>query len=313
MKLGKLKKIDLREYWKHEALDFTKWLAETENLDELGDEIGIDIELIQTEAGVGRFSVDILAQEQTTGKKIVIENQLEATDHSHLGQILTYAAGIEAEYIVWIVKDVREEHKQAVEWLNEHTDEKINFFLVKIELWQIGSSEPAAKFVVVSRPNGWTKSVRGSVHEQGELSDTKLMQLEFWQQLRAFSAIKTPSLKLRTPRAQHWYDISIGRSDAHIALTTNTNEGQIGCELYIPNSKHLYNALYSNKQEIESDLKISGLIWQELPEKKASRIRVVQKYDLTNLDREQAFSWLVETTSKFKNVFSKVYAPKIES
>jgi hypothetical protein len=313
MKLGKLKKIDLREYWKHEALDFTKWLAETENLDELGDEIGIDIELIQTEAGVGRFSVDILAQEQTTDKKIVIENQLEATDHSHLGQILTYAAGIEAEYIVWIVKDVREEHKQAIEWLNEHTDEKINFFLVKIELWQIGSSEPAAKFVVVSRPNGWTKSVRGAVHEQGELSDTKLMQLEFWEQLRAFSAIKIPSLKLRTPRAQHWYDISIGRSDAHMALTINTNEGQIGCELYIPNSKPLYNALYSNKQEIESKLKISGLVWQELPEKKASRIRVVQKYDLTNPDREQAFLWLVETTSKFKEVFSKVYAPKIGS
>jgi hypothetical protein len=128
MKLGKLKMIDLREQWKHEALDFTRWLAESENLVELGNEIGLDIKLIQTEAGVGCFSADILAEDETTGRKIVIENQLEKTDHSHLGQILTYAAGHEAEYIIWIVKDARDEHRQAVDWLNEHTDEKINFF-----------------------------------------------------------------------------------------------------------------------------------------------------------------------------------------
>ena len=110
MKLGKLKKVDLREYWKHEAYHFTQWLAEPDNLSELGDELGIDIsldpELIQTESGVGRFNADIIVQEQNTGRKIVIENQLEATDHCHLGQILTYAAGIEAEYIVWIVSKV---------------------------------------------------------------------------------------------------------------------------------------------------------------------------------------------------------------
>ena len=305
MKLGKLKKVDLREYWKHEALDFTKWLSESENLDELGDEIGIDIELIQTEAGVGRFSVDILAQEETTGRKIVIENQLESTDHSHLGQILTYAAGIEAEYIVWIVKDVKEEHKQAVEWLNEHTDEKINFFLLKIELWQIGNSEPAPKFVVVSRPNGWTKSIRGSVHEQGQLTERKLKLLEFWQLLKEYSSVNSPSLKLRTPRAQHWYDISIGRSDSHIALTALTSENQIGCELYIPNSKALYKALYEHKEKIESQLNVNGLVWQELPEKKASRIRVSQKFEFSSSDNKQAFLWMLEMVGRFKSVFSK--------
>lgn len=307
MKLGKLNKVELRKYWEHEALDFTRWLAEPDNLGELGNEIGLDIELIQTEAGVGRFSADILAQEETTGKKIVIENQLESTDHSHLGQVLTYAAGIEAEYIVWIVKDAKDEHKQAVDWLNEHTDEKVNFFLVRIELWQIGDSNPAPKFVIVSRPNDWTKSVRGGIHDQSELSATKLLQLEFWQQLREFASTQKPPLQLRTPRAQHWYDVAIGRSDCHVGLTVLASENKIGCELYIPNSKELYAAFYSNKKAIENTLGIDALSWQELPAKKASRIRVLREFDITNQNREEAFAWLVQTTIKFKNVFSKVW------
>jgi hypothetical protein len=307
MKLGKLKKIDLREYWKHEALDFTRWLAESENLNELGDEIGLDIKLIQTEAGVGRFSADILAEEETTGRKIVIENQLETTDHSHLGQILTYAAGIEAEYIVWIVKDARDEHKQAVDWLNEHTDEKINFFLLRVELWQIGDSAPAPKFVIVSRPNDWTKSVRGTTNNPIDLSETKLLQLEFWEQLKDFASSHNPPLKLRTPRPQHWYDVAIGRSDCHVTLTTLTAENQIGCEVYIPDSKSLFHAFHSNKDTIEKALGLGELSWQELKEKKASRIRIFHNFDFTNQDRTNAFHWLVQTALRLKDVFSKTW------
>lgn len=103
------------ELWKHEALDFTKWLSEPDNLEILSDEIGIGVELVQTEANIGRYNVDILAQEENTGRKIIIENQLETTDHSHLGQLITYAAGLEAEYIVWLVREAREEHQQAVD------------------------------------------------------------------------------------------------------------------------------------------------------------------------------------------------------
>jgi len=125
MKISKLTKVDLRELWKHESLDFTKWLSEPDNLEILSDEIGIGVELVQTEANIGRYNVDILAQEENTGRKIIIENQLETTDHSHLGQLITYAAGLEAEYIVWLVREAREEHQQAVDWLNEHTDDKL--------------------------------------------------------------------------------------------------------------------------------------------------------------------------------------------
>lgn len=310
IKLGKLKKVDLREYWKHEALDFTRWLALPENLEELGNEVGIDITLIQTEAGVGRFSADILAQEETTGRKIVIENQLETTDHSHLGQILTYAAGIEAEYIVWIVREARDEHKQAVDWLNEHTDEKLNFFLVRIELWQIGDSNPAPKFVIVSRPNDWTKSIRITTNEQAALSETKLQQLDFWQQLRDYAVNQRPALRLRTPRAQHWYDVAIGRSDCHVALTALIAENQIGCEIYIPNSKSLFHALHSNRAAIETALGIMDLLWQELPEKKASRIRAFLPFDFSTQQREIAFKWLFETTIRFKTVFAKDWPMK---
>ena len=179
MKLANLKQVPLREVWKHEALDFTKWLAEANNLSLLSDEIGIEISLIRTEASVGKFNVDILAEEENTGRKIIIENQLESTDHDHLGKVITYASGFDASIIIWIVKDVRDEHKQAIDWLNEHTDEHANFFIVKMELWQIGDSPYAPKFQVMSQPNDWAKAIKKS-HTENELSEVKLMQLDFW-------------------------------------------------------------------------------------------------------------------------------------
>ena len=138
MQLSKIKRVDLRKVWKNEALDFTTWLAESENLELLSEEI--EISLIQTEAGVGKFEVDILAEENNTGRKIVIENQLDSTDHDHLGEIITYASGFDAEIVIWIVQNVRDEHKQAIDWLNEHTDQKVNIFAIQMEVWQIAES-----------------------------------------------------------------------------------------------------------------------------------------------------------------------------
>ena len=158
--LSRLKKVELREAWRHEAMDFTNWLAKEDNLTLLGDEIGFDIQLTQTEAAVGSFSVDILAEEANTGNKIIIENQLEMTDHDHLGKIITYASGYDARVIVWVVKDAREEHRNAVDWLNEHTDENLEFYLVRIEVWQIENSPLAPKFEILSRPNDWAKAVK---------------------------------------------------------------------------------------------------------------------------------------------------------
>ena len=306
MKISKLNKVDLREFWKHEALDFTKWLSEPDNLELLSDEIGIGIELVQTEAKVGRYNVDILAQEENTGNKIIIENQLETTDHNHLGQLITYAAGIEAEYIVWLVREARDEHLQAVNWLNEHTDEKLNFFVVAVELWRIDDSSPAVKFSVLSRPNDWKKTVRGTTSD-GAQTETKTKQFDFWQRLREFGAQKYPGLKLRKAAAQHWYDVAIGRSDCHACLTIISREDKVGCELYIPRSKELFAQLLKSKDLIEKELGLEGkLDWMELPDRKASRIRTYAPFDFDNEDTwENAFCWLADTCIRFKKTFSR--------
>ena len=159
--MGRLEEIhDLRTVWPHEALDFTPWLSQDENITLLADAVGLDITVEETESSVGDFNVDIFALETGTERKIIIENQLEDTDHDHLGKLITYASGKSADVVIWIVKHAREEHKAAIEWLNNHTDDKIGFFLCEIKLYRIGSSAPAVKFEVIEKPNGWAKEIK---------------------------------------------------------------------------------------------------------------------------------------------------------
>jgi len=305
-KLGKLKKVELREGWKHEANDFTKWLALEENLRLLGDEIGFDLKLVQTEANVGSFNVDILAEEENTGHKIIIENQLEVTNHDHLGKLITYASGYDAKIIVWVVKDVREEHRQAIDWLNEHTDEDIEFYLLQIELWQIGESPFAPKFEIISKPNDWTKTVRSSV-ESGELTDTKIKQMEFWNAFKEYIKKQNSKVRLQKIYPQHWVNTSIGNRYAGIAITINSRENLLGVEIYISNNKDLYHNFEEHKEEIESDLG-EKLEWMELPNKKASRIKISAPGDFKNQDNwEGYFEWLLQMTEKFQKVFPKYF------
>ena len=304
MKLKKLTKVELRKAWAHEAADFTTWLSQAENLELLSDEIGIEIKLLQTEASVGRFNVDIFAEEENTGRKIVIENQLESTNHDHLGKIITYASGLDAEIIIWIVKNVRDEHKQAIDWLNEHTDSSINIFGIRMELWQIGDSAVAPKFQIISKPNDWAKAVKASA-SGGELSETKLQQLEFWEKFNEYATDKKTKLRLRKPRPQHWYDISMGSANAHISLTQNTQDDLLGCEIYIPDSQALFDLLRSKKQTIEKQLGFK-LEWMELEGRKACRIRVQREALLSDTNRwPELFEWLIEKAEVMQKVFMK--------
>lgn len=304
VKLSKLEKVNLREVWKHEALNFTNWLAKPENLELLSDEIGIDISLIQTEASVGNFNVDILAEEENTGRKIVIENQLESTNHDHLGKIITYASGFDAEIIIWIVKSVRDEHKQAVDWLNEHTDQKINIFAIQMEIWKIADSPYAPKFHIVAKPNDWAKAIKKS-SPQSEFSDTKLLQLEFWSKFKEYVQDKNGKIKLRKPNPQHWYDISFGFSNAHIALTVNSQSEQMACEIYIPDSKWLFLGLFENKEKIEIEIS-EHLLWEKLPARKASRIKLISDSDLSIQENWGKYHlWMLEKVTIFQDVFSK--------
>lgn len=301
--LSKLNKVELREVWGHEALHFTNWLAETENLEALSEEIGVDIKLIQTEASVGRFNVDILAEEEASGRKIIIENQLEDTNHDHLGKIITYASGYDAEIIIWIVRDFREEHQKAVDWLNEHTDENINFFLIKIELWQIEGSNPAPKFEIISSPNEWAKAIKIST-TSGELTNTKIQQLDFWNKFKNYVREKDTKIRLRATRPQHWYDISIGNSDSHVALTINSRENLIGCEIYIDRNKELFKFLTEKKDEIEKEID-EKVEWVDAPV--ASRIKIKKEVsDVFNqIESEKYFAWLYEKTILLQKVFIK--------
>ncbi len=302
-KLGILKQVPLREIWVHEAHTFTKWLAEEKNLGLLSDELDLEINLIQTEASVGRFNVDILAEQTTSDKKIIIENQLEITDHDHLGKIITYASGVDAEFIIWVVASVREEHKRAVDWLNEHTDEDVNFFLIKIELWQIGDSQPAPKFNIISQPNDWAKAVKQSTSSVTNLSETKLRNLDFWQKFIEYAKGEHTELRLRKPYPQHWYDISAGSSNWHIALTLNSQTHKMGCEVYIGEDKNQFKKFELHKSEIEKHLG-KDLEWMELPEKKASRIKQSAPCDLGKETRwPEYFAWLLYRAESFHKTF----------
>lgn len=301
--LGKLELVDLREVWPHEERDFSSWLAQEENIELLGDELGIEIEVQQREAPVGNFQVDLLAEEANSGRKIIIENQLEVTNHDHLGKIITYAAGMDAEIIIWIVREIRDEHKRAVEWLNEHTDERVGFFIVKMEVWRIGDSQPAPKFNVVVQPNDWAKAVK-KVMNASHLSDTKILQLEFWSSFNEAAQGNT-TLRLRKPQPQHWYNFSVGSSKAEMALTVNSSTKEIAVEIYIPNSEKLFECLFSHKGAIEETLGWE-LDWQPLPGKKASRIKIARTGDFTDKDRWPEYHrWMLETAEAFKKVFGR--------
>lgn len=299
--LGRITRIeDLRSIWPHEARDFSKWLAKEENLTLLSDEIGIDIVLEELESAVGDFSVDLYAREEGSSRRIIIENQLEDTNHDHLGKIITYASGKGAEVIVWIVKHARDEHRQAIEWLNQHTDENIGFFLVEIELWRINDSVPAPKFNVVERPNDWAKTVKAA----GGLSETKKLQYEFWQAFCQYAFGKADfaqQFSRRKALPQHWYDLSIGSSACHVGLTVNTVKKTIGAEIYIDDDKALFEKYKSRKQEIEAELN-TELIWRVAA--KACRILAVNKgIDLQCREKwPEYFEWLCIMTCKLREI-----------
>lgn len=310
-KLSKIQKIDdLREIWPHEAKDFTQWLSQEENLDLLGETIGLDILLIECESSVGGFNVDIFAEENTqNGRKIIIENQLEITDHDHLGKIITYAAGKSADIIVWIVKKAKDEHKQAVEWLNQHTDEDISFFLIEIEVWQIDDSLPAPKFNIIEQPNEWIKFVKSSNSQK--LTDVKLLQLSYWEEFSRYAFQKVPfknEFSVRTARPQHWYDMSLGSSKYRLSLTLNTQKKRIYAGIYISNAFEIYDCLYNQKGEIEKFLCVGGdleISWVKAKKDSSVYISIPADISIRGDNWKNFFDWHCEAALKVKAMMKK--------
>lgn len=302
MKLIKQKQISPRKMWPNEALNFTPWLAE--NITELGEKIGLELEVVGQEVSVGPYSADILAKDIDTDDYVVIENQLEKTNHDHLGKSITYASALNAKTIVWIATDFTEEHKKALDWLNDNTNEDFAFWGIQLELWQISEETASMRLNIVSRPSTSVKTIKSKTSNE---SESRNIQLEFWTKFREklLATKKIPSL--RTPQPHYWFDVTIGRSNIHLSNTCSPQKNTVGVRLYIRSSAVdvYYPALEAKKAEINKALGCEPT-WNPNPDARDKTIAISYNADLTDPEkREEALNWLVEQTLIFHRVFSK--------
>lgn len=304
--IGKLKEIDVRKLWQHEQYDFSSWLAKESNIEYLNDILGLTLSEIDKEVFVGPYRCDIVARDETTGDIVIIENQLESTNHDHLGKIITYAAGLNAKYIVWIVKEAKEEHRAAIEWLNNNSSKNINFFLIEIHAYQIGDSEPAPKFEVIEKPNDFVKKNKSNSRD-GELNKSQSERLIFWEQFNQVLTERGRPFNVRKATTDHWYDVAIGSSDAHVTIDLVNKENRIVVALYIRDNKELFDKLLENKETIENSLGFALDEWARLNEKKASRIKYY--IDGLNFDDHSNYTDLmnrsIDAAIKMRQVFKK--------
>ena len=268
MKLEKLKEIDIRTVWAHEQYDFSKWLAAEENIRELGDVLNLSLTEIETEKFVGSYRSDIVCKDEITGKSVLIENQLEPTNHDHLGKIITYASGLDASVVVWIVASAREEHASAIEWLNKHTTSDVDFFLIEVHAYTIGDSAPAPMFKVIEQPNDFAKSIK-TLANGGDLAESQERRLEFWNMLNDALDQKGKPFNKHKATTDHWYTVAVGSSQCYISIDLVNKEHKIRVGLWVSDNKEMFDMFYSHREEIEAAFG-ETLDWDRLDNKKAS-------------------------------------------
>ena len=307
--LSSIETVNPRKVWPNEASDFTPWLAN--HIDLLGSALGLDIEIEQTEAAVGAFSLDLLGKESGSDRIVIVENQLERTDHSHLGQLLAYAAGLDAKIVVWISPDVRDEHREAVHWLNEQTTDAVAFFAVELEVWRIGTSLPAPRFNVVARPSGFQRQIVRQT--TAAPSERGIAYQSFFRDLVERLHAQKPGFTRAVPdlvRYDNWTGFGAGRSgfsiDAAFAsedrfrvyLTINTRSGDS------VRNKAAFDALHAQREDIERELGIA-LDWERLDEWVTSRVAAYQHGSIQSSegDLEDLKQWAVDLLPKFRAAF----------
>jgi hypothetical protein len=308
--LGTFERVALKDAWPTEAGHFTRWLAESA-ITLLGDALGMGLEVEAVEQIVGLFRADIIARSTDEAEhRIIIENQFGRTDHSHLGQILTYLAGVEdTKTIVWIAEHIQSDHRAAIDWLNANTTEAFSFFALEIELWRIGESPPAARFNVIASPNDWTRNTRNAVRQVADkgVAVRHQVRMVYWASFSEFLKANKSNFRISRPNKDHWHWFAIGRAGFGISSTISTDKERIGVELYINNdaNKLFFNALLAQKGMIEKEFG-EPLDWQELPGKKASRIALFRlgvdpSSEAQFLDLHQ---WMLAKMDRFRTVFS---------
>lgn len=274
--LGRLAVVPPREVWPHEALDFTPWLLG--NVDVLSELLGMDLVLEAAEHPVGGFSLDLIGKDLATDRVVIVENQLAQSDHTHLGQILTYAAGTDPTTIVWVATAFRPEHRKAIDWLNTRTDEDTRFFAVQIEVVRIGDSSPAPAFKLIAQPNDWGKTVKAATSPQsGELSERGRLFWDFWTQFRETVLNEHPSWTRSTRSTKsYWFGMSAGVPNVNWIFTFQS--GRLGVQLEFVHADPTVNQrrfedLFANKEALEAAFG-GPITWEPSERLKLTRIGV---------------------------------------
>ena len=315
--LSRLEHVELREKFKSEASDFTPWLAEEDNITLLGDTIGLDLQVEAQEKDVGPFRADILCKDTADNTWVLIENQLERTDHTHLGQLMTYAAGLKAVTIVWIAQKFTEEHRAAIDWLNEITDSEFKFFALEVELWRIGDSQVAPKFNLVSKPNEWSRAVAKS--SANVLSESRQIQVRFWSGFKAYAEQRETSFRATKALPQNWMNIAIGRTGYQLTAIASMydtesqsyNRNEIRAEFLVwgEDAKERFSIFEEQKQEIEEELGFS-LEWYKTDEVNNCRAYIKKSVVLADeSDSQNQYQWLMENL----NTIHRVFQPRVRS
>jgi hypothetical protein len=303
-KFGSLTPVDLRECWPREDSDFTPWLASEENIALLGDAIGAELEVKEQEASVGSFSADILCRDVTNDSLVVIENQLERTDHSHLGQLITYAAGLEASTLVWVVKTFTEEHRAAIDWLNRNTDGDFHFFGIEVEVFRIGESAPAPRFEVVAKPNDWAKSTKQVSRSGTCYSELQKKHLAFWE---VFTEQAKGDVRIRPikPQPDMWLAWGVGGKESGLNAQLSFRKNWLVVNIYLGGAyamAHFY-LLKEQQEEIEQAMGYE-LEWDEREGKKSCSIEIKNHTDLEDRDQWPSHAdWLIKHLADFQRVF----------
>ncbi|GAB7020855.1 DUF4268 domain-containing protein [Halostagnicola bangensis] len=298
---------DVREYWTHEAHEFTPWLANeirSEDASHLEDVLGLDLEVIQMEKSVGKYSVDILAEVVEDGRQVVIENQLDQSDHDHLGKSIAYASGVDADIIVWIAPKFNDEHHDAFQWLNRNSLEGIDFFAIRLEVWRISDSPPAVRLNPIEDPSEWKEKAQRA---DNELTDTKQLQEEFWTEFRDQIQDSTTPLRARKPRPRHYYTNPIGKTGFELSFVNVSQENTLRVDLIIQDNEDAFWELKSEEEMIEDELG-EEVIWREPRETQSgnmrSNISVIHNADIESTEQwDQYFDWMMEQGEQFHEVF----------
>ena len=312
--LKQLTPVELSEVWETEPHHFTPWLAQEENLMRLGETLRMDLELEAQEMNIGGFRADLLCKNTVDDSWVLIENQLASTDHTHVGQLLTYAAGLDASTVIWIAKTFRREHRAMLDWQNRVTDERYRFFGIEVKIWQIDDSARAVQFEVVSSPNDWSRGVSRDTQRAAnqELSETEQRQLRYWTGLREHMVDNGGSVSSPSPRPARYLALSIGRGGFWLMIWQTPTRNEIGIWLCIDgeNREAYFRLLAEEQDDIHTEMG-EALQWIELSGRQRNRI-CLHKADTDPFDEDdwhRQYQWL---TAKLE-LFDKVFRSRIKA